>query len=150
MENKQELSDRLELIDRSRRGMGARLHSPLPGYIALGLLWAAPIGAFAFGRGWAALAALVAVAITALWSLVFTRRRGVRLSPFAPTSAAARLGGWMLAGWALCLVAGFIGGTAAPVMPWIAATIAAALVAVLGARIDRAIVREATGAAGRS
>lgn len=150
MEHNQELSDRLELIDRSRRGMGTRLHSPLLGYLALGLLWASPIGAFAIGRGWASLVALVAVASTALWSAVFTHRRGVRLAPFAPTSAPAKLGGWMLAAWALCLLAGFVGGTALPAVPWSAAAVAAVLIAALGARIDRAVVREATGAAGRS
>lgn len=138
------------MIDRTRRGMGSRLHSPLIGYIALGVLWAIPIGAFAMGRGWAGLALLAVVAATAIWSVALVRRRGVTLSPVLPRSTSAALAGWMLAGWALCLLAGFIGGVEAPIVPVVAAAVAAVLVAALGARIDRAIVREASAPAGRS
>ncbi|GMA28908.1 hypothetical protein [Arenivirga flava] len=58
--------------------------------------------------------------------------------------------GWMLAGWALCLLAGFIGGVEVPIVPVAAAAVAAVLVAALGASIDRAIVQEASAPAGRS
>lgn len=146
MESSDSVARRLELITRSQGSTAARLRSPLWAYAVLGLLWAAPLGAFALGRSWALFTGLVVVAVTVAWMALFTRRRGVTLRPFSPGSRGAQLAGWMLAGWFVCAVAAFASGTAAPLVTVIAAAVAAVLVAILSVRIERAAILDASAA----
>lgn len=143
MEN-HDASDQLDRIARAQQGIAARLHSTPLGSVALGVLWALPVAAFALGRPWALVAVLVVVVATALWTTAWTRHRGVRPAAFERSSVGAALGGWMLAAWVACFVAGFVGHAAVPAVPVVAALVAAAVVAVLGIRLDRAVVGAAT------
>jgi hypothetical protein len=141
-------TDRLELIARSRQRASARLHSSLAGYVALGVLWATPIAVLGFSRAWAVFTVLPVVAITVLWSRSLTRRRGITPARVDPSSVAAKLGAWLLIGWVICALAAFV--TSSSLVSIISAFLAAALVAVLGSRIDRAVLQEATATVGQA
>lgn len=137
-------ADRLELVATSRRRTGDRLHSSLLAYAALGLLWAAPIAAMAAGTDWAARAGLAAVAVTAVWAALLTRRRGVTMAPVAPGSEASRYGAWLLVSWAACaLVALWARTLDAPAVVLAVAAVSVVATTSVGSRIDRTIVADA-------
>jgi hypothetical protein len=134
----------LELATTSRRRTGDRLHSSLLAYAALGLLWASPIAAMVAGMVWAARIGLAAVAITAVWATLLTRKQGVAMAPIDPRSEASRYGACLLFSWAACALTGLWAHTVdAPAVVLVVAAISAVATSSCGSLIDRAIVAHA-------
>lgn len=137
-------SRQLELATTFRRRTGDRLHSSLLAYAALGALWASPIAAMAAGTVWAARVGLAAVAITAVWATLLTRKQGVAMAPVDPRSEATRYGAWLLVSWAACaLTALWAHSSGAPAVVLAAAAVSAASTTFFGSLIDRTIVEAA-------